>query len=74
VTSPRHRRQPAPWVVRERAADGATAPVGIEHHEVGWLLVRLRRPAFALTRKPVAEDLHSKIPDRSLWLYPESVI
>jgi len=49
-------------VVRERAADGATAPVGVEHHEVGWLLVRLRRPAFALTRKPMAEDLHSKIP------------
>ena len=49
--------------VRERAADGATAPVGLEHHQVGrWLLVRLRRPPFALTRKPVAEDLYSNIP------------
>ena len=41
---------------------GDRAPVGVEHHGVGWLLVRLRRPAYALTRKPVAEDLHSKIP------------
>ena len=33
-------------------------------------MVRLRRRAFALTRKPVAEDLHSKIPGSKSVIIP----